>query len=459
LVSLYVSILQGTIQGTGQVVDINVPTSRIPELPTTSLELVGEDEMAVWIEAEDKTVQVPLSVARQYFITGGPTPPHVPVLRGSELEIIVSADMLSKINLSDTTYRRLTVVELANKTYNLKRRGIGPLLTTEYNILPSGGFELTDVGDGIGIGDVFFADIYELNAGTVIGNTNSSTSLFNGIAVLTDSIQLNTVHYNKLLHIVPNGNNTYTLPDITDVPKPTPFVFETNLSTTYQSTISSKNGQLIYFGGTSQTKLVLGVSEHLWLLNGADGWYVLKATDNLLNVGKPFVDNSIRLNTMVAKGDLVNKANVPRIMQWLSENPNMLVSESDWQNTKYDASLVAGVNDWVYPLHAKFADVDTDTLRLPDYSDLAFVALKNYGGSDADRTPNEAGVIQKDMIREHQHEESIGTLPSNLFGRGGIRNVGVYGGSQSNGTADMTSKVGGTKTVMKNVGLIPLINI
>jgi hypothetical protein len=83
------------------------------------------------------------------------------VIGAPRIEIKVTAGMRSNNN------RRITDTRLANKSYQLKRRGFGDLASDEYTILPSGGFELTETGDQVGIGEVFFADITPtINYGT-----------------------------------------------------------------------------------------------------------------------------------------------------------------------------------------------------------------------------------------------------------------------------------------------------
>jgi hypothetical protein len=458
-----VSQLTGTAIINGQTVQvtIDVPTARIPELPQKPHPVASADRIPIWDNLEDKSYWVDLLTARTYMITGGPGTPQAPVLNGDEVEIVVSSDMISNNG------KRLNVPLLAGKQYSINERGYGVWLTHEYNILPSGGWDKTstDPLDVFYIGEVFFARLYNLVA-TQPGQQTQTANFLNGIANITSSIQLTTVHYNKLLHVAGGSNKvTITLPDLADAPANTIIPIETMVSNVNQTIISGKSGQLIYFANTSQTSVILGQSSYIWLMKGSDGWYCMKASEDILNVGKPSLDNSVRLNTHLAIGEPANKADFPRLMRWLTANPSMLVTEDQWQNTKIDASLVEGVTDYVYTLRGKFADIDADTFRFPDYSDLAFVGLNNYGSTDADRVPNEVGVIQPDTIRAHTHKVGTTGNQSNTDpGRGLQRSSNPHDPYEYRGAGTVQAEnyidvTGASKTRMKNTGLIPLINI
>jgi hypothetical protein len=85
------------------------------------------------------------------------------------------------------------------------------------------------------------------------------------------------------------------------------------------------------------------------------------------------------------------------------------------------------------------------------------VALRAIGGDDADRDPNTAGTGQGDMIRSHTHQVKPPDSDSNAgFGKTTTGNDSPEG----TGISQYPTEVyGQTKTVGKNVGLIPLINV
>lgn len=438
------STLNGTILGgvlNGTPIQIQVLTVRIPELPPGG-ELDADDFMAVYDVSEGKTVYKNLELLRSFFLHGSAALPQTPILNGDELQIVVTADMLANGG------HRVNVPELANKTYKLTRRGQGTLLTTEFNILPSGGWDITDLGDVVFVGEVFFAKIYELAAGTT-GTLLSTGDFLNGIAVITASITLTVLHYNKLIHVA-GGNNKVqiALPDINDIPANKTLIIpiETMINNINQTTVSASNGQLIYFGNTSNASLILGISEYLWLMSGVDGWYALKASPGLLQVGKPSHDYSTRLNTEMAIGQEVNRADYPRLWLWLQTVPDAIVSETLWQTT---VEAITTTENF-YKYRSKFSSGNgTTTFRFPDHRDLAYAGLK--AGSDVERVPNTVGTGQKDMFRSHTHPyvTKTGTAPqSGNATQCWVGNLTIESGA-----------TGGSKTTMKNVGLIPLINI
>lgn len=421
----------GTILATGQAVEIVIPTVRIPELPELSTPIEGDDEVAVYDASENSTRQQKLSKLRNYFITGGAGTGVPPVLQGNDLEIIADETNIDGDN-------RVLDVSLLNKTFTLERVGYGQLLTTQFLILPSGGFELVD--DTVRLGDVFFAHIYSaLPSGP--GGTTNTTSLVNGIALITDDTTLNTTHNNKLLHLSsPTKNIVVTLPDIATAPADLIVPLESTLSNGYYSKIETQGGQFIYINGSAVTYLWLAANEFLWLLRGVDGWYVMKASDGIFNAGQPFMDYAVRLNSVEAKGQPALRSSYPRLFDWLSANPSASVTDAIWLST---------------PLtNGKFSLGDgTTTFRFPNHQNQVYRGLNNIGGADAERPGNTAGLLQLDMFKEHNHTYQAPLTVGDHPGGGG-----GYSRPNSKETGE-TSSTGGVETRMKNLGLLPLIRV
>lgn len=439
------STLNGTIVETGQNVRVIIPTVRIPELPPVTLPYDALDLLPMYDSSENKTAWTKIGDFITY-INSGSTAPVPPVISGQDVQITISAAQAGNYRVNN--------LPLAGKTFTLERRGSGMLLSSEFSILPSGGFELTDHSDLVEEGEVFIAHVFEY---AVSGGTPANTggSFLNGIAIVQSSVQLDSTYYNKLIHIAGNSNKVQiTLPDLLDV-QGMIFPFETMINNLYQTQIQGKVGQVVYFGNSSQQSIYLGISESLWLMAGADGWYVMKASEGILNVGQPFMDFVQRLNTYKANGDLANRADYPRIWQFLQANADLIVTDSLW-NTQTSTIGNGQYIDAFYGNKSKFSNGDgSTTFRFPDHSDLGYVGLMN--GYDPDRTPNTAGTGQGDMIRSHSHDvkppSSVGTAG---FGKTTTGNES----EESTGIVKYNTEVyGGRKTVGKNVGLIPLIRI
>lgn len=449
-----VSILTGTIVSSGEQVDISVPTVRIPELPPISiLPYDPEDRVPIWDSSQDQTVYTKLRDLIDYINDGGT--PIPPVVYGADLEITVSH--------SEAGGYRIVRLPLAGKTFSLERRGVGYLKTSEYLILPSGGFELTDHSDIIEEGEFFIAHVFDY-VGTGGGGGSTSSGFLSGIAIVQSDTTLDSTFYNKLIHVAGNATKVHiTLPDLSVVPAGLIIPFETMINNTYQTQVKGVTGQVIYFGNSSQTSIYLGISETLWVMAGSDGWYVMKASDGILNVGQPFMDYAQRLNTIVANGTLANRADYPRLWAWLQANPNAIVTDTLWltTNTTYgDGAYI----ETFYKYRGKFSSGDgSTTFRFPDHQDFGYVALKAIGGSDADRVPNTAGTAQGDMTRSHHHATNIYTN-SQDYDDGGAAPNNIGTNPTPSGPAGPvinidTTNYGQPKTVGKNVGLIPLIRI
>lgn len=439
------AILNGTITSTGQNVEISVPTVRVPELaPVSPPYEVNKDMLLIYDDSEDKTGYTFLSDFINSIATGGgaSTPP---VITGSDVQIVISA--------AQAGYNRVAVGELAGKTFTLERRGSGMLLSSEYNILTSGGFELTDANDLVEEGEIFIAHVYEFAVEQ--GSSSATSSFLNGIAIINSSVALDSTYFNKLLHVA-GGNNkvVITLPDLVDCQGKI-FPFETMISNNNQTRIAGKAGQVIYFGNTSSSDIYLGISESIWLMAGADGWYVVRASDGILNVGQPFMDFTERLNTHKAIGELANRADYPRLWNFLEANPDLVVSEALWATKTATVGNGQYIEEF-YGYKGKFSSGDgSTTFRFPDHSDISYVALKQV--SDPDRNPNTAGMGQPDMIRSHVHP-IITTLGMYSTKHDGSADVSKQG-TPFPADAIKVGAYGGRKTVGKNVGLIPLIRV
>lgn len=423
----------GIIQGTGQQVDIIIPTVRVPELPQLTEPVEDEDEIPIHDASENKTKWTAASGLRAYFGSGGTGSPVAPSLQGGDVEIVASSSNMEG-------KKKVNVPSLLNTNFTLTRIGYGQLLTSQYNILPSGGFELVD--DDVRNGDIFFAHTFS-PVPTAPGGVTVSTSIINGISLITDDTTLNATHANKLLHLSsPSKNITVTLLDIADAPDNSIVCLETTINNGYFSKIQTQGGQLMYVGGSGVTSLWLGSNEFLWLLKGADGWYVMKISDGVFNAGQPFFDYAIRMNSIVGKGQLIAKSSAPRIVDFLASNPDAVISESLWQSNALN--------------RGKFTIYDANTIRFPDFQNQFLRGLNNIGGSDTERPGNTVGLRQADKVGPIQ----VSIPRGDAYTGDAFESDGRVGGGQGgNPQTPVVVNAGGTETRGKNIGLLPLIKI
>lgn len=445
--------ITGIIEETGQNVTITIPTVKVPETPELGDPIEDSDSIIVYDSSENKTSHRSLSGIRSFLALGGGSSgdPVPPTIQGSAVEIVVDSTNIS--TGTDDKLNRVLSVALQNKTFRLTRVGYGPLLTSQFNILPSGGFEIVD--DTVRIGDVFIAETFSPVSATPGTGTTASGALITGISIITDDTPLTTAHVGKSLHVSATKNVTITLFDIADAPANLVIPIETTISNGYMTKVQTKVGQLIYFGGDAVDHIWMGSNEFLWLLRGADGWYIMKASDGILNVGKPSMDYAQRLNTVIAQGQTANRDEYPRLWEWLSSNTSLIVADSTWGSITGTVGNGDSISN-VYAYHGKFSYGDgSSTFRFPDHRDFGYVALLNIGGSDPDRVPNTPGGAQWDMTRSHHHT----VKPPNSQGDAGEGST--VSGSETPQVLNVynTENYGGSKTVGKNIGLLPLINI
>lgn len=450
------AIINGVLVAPGQPYDgatiqVNIPTVRVPELPAADLPFDPTDKFPIWDSSRGKTAWVGPDDLIAYLAGGGTVTPGgtggAPTIEGEPIEVVATLANGAGTN-------RIDDVRLAGLVYDLERRGVGTLKSAEWNNLSTGGFSLNDIAGEpqiIGEGEVFFAKTYTL--GTPVDPTGPAGALFNGMVVLSSDMTLTADHLNKLLHL--SGGSAaleIIVPDIADVPDNTIMVFETAINNTKKSTIATPSAQNIYYNSTAVEKIYLGPAEFLWLFKWSDGWYVINASASFLSVGEPLFSYKQLPNTIIAQGQTVNRADEPRLWEFVQTLGASLVSDATWLSLP-----LLG-----YPYRGCFSTGDgTTTFRMPDMRNQFIRGLRTIGGTDSERYLNEAGGIQKMSVEPHNH--GINTTNSGQSGNDGADPVrGTTTGSiNTRGAEGPISKTianyGGVETRPVNIGLLPLI--
>lgn len=477
------SVVQGVISSgtqTGETIDIEVPTVRVPELSDAETPLEDTDLMLLYKnDPTSKTRKTTLLEFRRYIELGSGAPPQA-VSFGAQVEVLVTSENGGGTNT-------INVPMLAGYEFTLNRQGIGDLQSTEYSILPGGGFKLSakDANGNVVpdsspnaipqialVGERFTAQVFDLViTGTESGNPGSGTgaSEFTGLALIASSTQLSSIHRGKLLHCAFGSNaGVITLEDLTDAPKYSTITIETNISNTKQTRIETKlPAQKIYVAGTSVTYLYLGIAETLKLFVGDDGYYIISNVDFLLRIGQPLFDYKLRANSLVANGQLVLRSDYPRLWDLVQSLDGIsLVDDTTWNTVQPNAAAESGTMQSIKPYEGCFSKGDgTTTFRLPNLQGKFFrglVGISNTGfipAGEAERLWNQPGGIQKDTNRKHHHSfeyEKNGTdgTPNGkmMYNGDGERN--------GNGLDDtVIASVGGYESRPINAGLIPLIYV
>jgi hypothetical protein len=433
---LVLSMIQDALGG--------LPKVRIPELPDYGLngaKLTLDDRVPVWRASDNKTVQTKLEVLKALFVNSSeevvtPTP------TGDSIWVTAGP--------SEAGTNTFNIPAIAGEDFLLSKAGYGPLEPgVDYEILSSGGFKLLPEGNLINLDEKYtlrFVDYQSGGSGGGTGSTNT-TSLFNGSVTIASTITLNSsTHLNKLIKLRPSGQGVVTsLAKIEDVPENSLWCFESSLAQ-YESTVSTSNGQYIYFNGQSVTAINLRKGEYLLLYRDADGYYAFGYAPGMVQVAKQVLfgysidDNEIKLD-----GQTLSKALYPRFWAEVQKMGASLVSEATWQTVSVSLNGVTIPR----PYRGCFADVDANTFRVPDFTDMG---LRVLGVDATQRYYNNAGGFQLDDLKEHDHGMNFNTAPQS----GSTTQCFVQVGGPEKGR---TGKTGGKETRMQNIGLIAKMKV
>jgi len=442
------AILQGTITDTGQIVLIDVPTTRIPERQQIE-EIADEDRIPIWDEDENLTKYAEISQVRDKI--NGAAIPETPVVQNGVIYYTVPAVQ------NEST--RVDIPALAGKVYEFERRPYGPYHPDEYNVLSTGGVELTQEGDKFYTGDKLTFKLVQYQAGGDIPGNGGGASgfVFKAIVRVVDSIPLTKDHMGKLISISGGDNKiVLPLPDVTTVDENSIIGFETMINNQWQSSLPTSNGQNIYFRGASLSNVYMGLSEILWLQAGSDGWYVVNSDGHFLSVGLPFAGYGNELNAIRGQGQLLKRDAYPRLWEYAQSLGESLVSDATWKSSiNYSGCFSTG-------------DDTGTTFRVPDLRGTTPGFLDaGRGLNNAPRTFNKPGGYGPDQMPEHDHtmhgKGPISTSDGNKYlGRGrqdySGRGNDFIGQSNAPDESLRTGDAGqGTENSIKSIGFHGMI--
>jgi hypothetical protein len=383
-------------------------TVRIPELPsrTAGLDLSFSDLLPIYIASENKTRRVDLQSLYTFFQSGGVGGSHAPVEYGGMMIYRVPDD----IPEGTTT---VSIPSLAGKDFFLRRGGL-PLIPqtnpsrpdAQFEIQNAGGFALVQDGDQLNPGELFELFIFSLIAQSPgpAPSTSSGAFIKGRKTISTNTVLDVEQDLNKLIQARAGVNAiTVTLPNVDDVPENTFIPIETNINNTKPLTVTTTGGQFIYFKNTSKTTVYMHPGEVLWLFRDDDGWYVTSDFYQVYRqIGKPYAVYNIDVedNEILCMGQLVNRADYPRLWEYALRQGASLVTDEVW-NTE---SVVIEGRTEPFPYIGCFSTGDgSTTFRLPNLMNVALRGLKSTSGADPERYLNKSGGRQKNQNLKHGH--------------------------------------------------------
>lgn len=336
------------------------------------------------------------------------------------------------------------------------RAAFGPLFPTD---------QITWVLDGsskvIGfqlsqIGDVFVTD-EQITVSfrpkiTTVSPVVTSSKFVTAEEIITDDVVLTSSQVGKLLRLQGvDAAFTVSLPAIGTIGAFSMFVLVSDGGSHTMVTLDIDGaGSINHFG--NRTELHLAQGEKAWILYTGTDYVVLNDCPGPLRVGEIIdiydKDDTVQ-GTIFADGTVFDRNEYRRLWDFVQQlDSSMLITDAAWL-----ASTAQ---------HGKFSSGDgVTTFRIPRlYTD-------GYARG-VDGSTRLAGSHQDDKVLDHEHESTIGTLPTTLFGRGLLnRLIGNYGATSTNKTdltgppvdASGADNVKGSENLTNNFGVYKLIRI
>jgi len=206
------------------------------------------------------------------------------------------------------------------------------------------------------------------------------------------------------------------------------------------------------FDVVNKTNIYLAAGETIDLVWIGDKWLVRKYIGNLKEVGSTFFDYKQRQNTLICNGSLINRADYPRLWEFVQTLGDSLIPDVTWTGTPGNKGFFSLGNG-------------ASTFRLPDLRSMFIRGLDQGAGIDISRPSNNPGAYQPDEFKAHKHKGGVlyPTVPEALAVGDDYftkrLNVELTGANEYNYIQRYSEPIGGLETRPKNVGLLPLIKI
>lgn len=238
---------------------------------------------------------------------------------------------------------------------------------------------------------------------------------------------------------------TITLPGLESVPDFSFFYIYSNGGSHINAVIAANGSDKFNYNG-NQSVIILGQCEKLTCFRAFGQWQVENDLPGVNKVGESLYSYSMgELNTILKNGFPLQRNVYPRLWAWVQQlESGSVVSDSAWTSSFVTLDTVT-----YFTKNGFYSSGDgSTTFRVP----MAFQrTTKGYQSSP--------GMAENEQVLTHQHEETIGVLPTPLFGHGIVsRIVGEYKDT-ANHVADLTNVLTNPDgSVMQRQGASNLIN-
>lgn len=364
-----------------------------------------------------------------------------------KMDEYLEADVTTGLTSGTTAYVN---TDWAGWVYSIERIGQGTMVPISsgdtdpnYSINVLGGFNLTQTGDTFQPNEKFVVRfIPQVTTGPTPAGTPSP--VFSAGQIITANKTLTSADSGQALILQGASNKlAVTMPPLSSVADFTFFYFFSNGGSHINAVLQAAGTDKFSYNG-NQSQIILGQCEVARVYKAFGVWNLENELTGVNKVGETFFaySNTI-INSAPFAGQLLDRTVYARAWAFVQSLPSgSILSDTAWSSSYL---IVDGQN--IYTGKGFFSTGDgSTTFRMPLLTD------KMLKGSDG--VSRTIGDLELDQLLSHEHEETIGLLPTSLFGRGQVtRVVGNY-----NRTSSLVSDLTGPPTDNQGNNLVRVGN-
>lgn len=346
-----------------------------------------------------------------------------------KMDEYLEADVTTGLTSGTTSYSN---TDWAGWEYSIERVGMGTMKPVtsagtdpNYSVNPAGGFDLIQADDTFQPNEKFVVR-FTPQVTTGPSETGTPSSIFASGKIITNNTTLTSADSGQALLLQSETNKlTVTMPLLSSVADFTFFYFFSNGGSHINAVIAANGTDKFTYNG-DQSQIVLGQCEIARVYKAFGKWNIENELTGVNKVGEILFSysNSI-INTLSFDGLLKNRDVYVRGWSFI-QTLSSIVNDTTWTS-----GFITVDGQDIYANKGFFSTGDgSTTFRMPLLTDQM---LK---GSDG--VSRIIGSLELDQMLSHEHEETLGSLPSTLFGKGKIIRIsGNYKGTSSINT-DLT---------------------